>query len=147
MIGPLAVRPADLERLGDKEAVDLVRHLIWADAAASGIGGDQINVPVPQDVRDGGADAEVLHSAADSRYGIIKRGNTRYQVKSGRFSPTEAGIKKILFNDDGGLKGRIKSCLDKGWTLVVAFTKWDDPDQTDNAAADRFPGCTGGRLA
>ena len=138
MIGPFAVRPADLEGLGDDEAVDLVRHLIWADAAASGIGGDGINVPAPQDVRDGGIDAEVQHSAADSRYGVIKKGNTRYQVKSGRFSPGEAAIKKILLNDDGDMKSRIKSCLDMGGTLVVAFTKWDDPDQTDEAAADRF---------
>ena len=138
MIGPFAVRPADLEGLGDDEAVDLVRHLIWADAAASGIGGGGINVPAPQDVRDGGIDAEVLHSAADGRYGVIKRGNTRYQVKSGRFSPSEAGIKKILLNDSGDVKGRIKSCLDKGGALVVAFTKWDDPDQTDEAAAGRF---------
>ena len=138
MIGPFAVRPADLEGLGDREAVDLVRHLIWADAAASGIGGDQINVPAPQDVRDGGVDAEVLHSAADSRYGVIKKGNTRYQVKSGRFRPSEAGIKRLLFDDNGNLKGRIKPCLDNGGAFVVMFTSWDDPDRTDEATAGKF---------
>ena len=138
MIGPFAALPADLERLGDKEAVDLVRSLIWADASASGIGGNQIDAPAPQDVGDGGIDAEVLHSAAEGKYGIIKKGNTRYQVKSGRFSPSESGIKKILFDERGNLKGRIKSCLDKGGTLVVAFTKWDDPDRTDEGAAGKF---------
>ena len=138
MIGPFAVRPADLERLGDREAVDLVRHLIWADAAASGIGGDQINVPASQGINNGGVDAEVLHSAADSRYGVIKKGNTRYRIKSGRFRPGEAGIKGLLFDDRGNLRDRIKSCLDNGGALVVALTGWDDPDLTDEATADRF---------
>ena len=138
MTGPFEARRSDLESLGDEEAVDLVRRLVWADAAASGIGQNLVNVPSAISVRDGGVDGEVAHADADGRYGIIKKGITRYQVKSGRFSPNTSSIKKILLSEPGVLKDRIKHCLDRGGTLVVAFTKWDDPDAAEDAAAGRF---------
>lgn len=138
MTGPFEVGRPDLERLGDEAAVDLVRRLVWADAAASGIGMNLVNVPSSINVRDGGVDGEVAGAAADGRYGIVKRGITRYQVKSGRFSLDEASIKKILLAGPGILKERIRHCLDNGGTLVVAFTKWDNPDAVEGEAVDKF---------
>ena len=138
MTGPFEVRPSDLEGLGDEAAVDLVRRLVWADAAASGIGLNLVNVPSAINVRDGGVDGEVTGADSDGKYGIIKRGITRYQVKSGRFSPNEASIEKILLSRPGVLRDRIRHCLDRGGTLVVAFTKWDDPDAAEGSAAGKF---------
>lgn len=138
MMGPFEVTASDLERLGDEAAVDLVRRLVWADAAASGIGLNLVNVPSAINVKDGGVDGEVIGADADSKHGIIKKGITRYQVKSGKFSLSDASIRKILLAKDGAIKDRIKHCLDKNGTLIVAFTKWDIPDAKEEEAVKKF---------
>jgi len=134
------VKPEHLQNLGSERSVDLIRYLIWSDATASGIGKNLINVPTQITVKDGGVDGEVNGAEEDGKYGIIKKGITRYQIKSGDFSPTESNIKSILCKDGTDeLKDRIKSCLDKDGTLVIVFTGWDNPDATDdNGISNKF---------
>ena len=134
------VRPEHLTQLTPDKSVELIRKLVWADAAASGIGKNLINIPTAITVKDGGIDGEVAKAKYNGKYGIIKKGLTRYQIKSGDFHCTDSGIKSILFKTNSTEpKDRIKSCLDKGGTLVIVFTGWDNPDSTDdNQITEKF---------
>lgn len=132
------VAPENLTQLDPEASVDLIRKLIWADATASGISKNLINVPSAIYVNDGGIDGEV-ETELCGKYGIIKKGITRYQIKSGKFSNSNTDIESILFKDGQKiLKDRIKSCLDKDGTLVIAFTAWDDPDPEDDYFCNKF---------
>src|SRR3990167_6284577 len=94
------VKNADFDRLSPQEAVDFFRELLWAEAAALGIGKNFINVPSAITVADGGIDDEVQNVSASGGQGIIKQGLTRYQIKTGNFSlSNESHIKSILFKD------------------------------------------------
>jgi len=130
----------DLDHLNPKGAVDVFRELIWAEATASDIGKDLISVPTAITVADGGIDAEVTDSPKAGGQGIIKQGLTRYQIKTGKFSlGNEANVKDILFTEgSSALKPRVKSCLDKGGTLVVVLFGWDNPDKTDDQYIKKF---------
>lgn len=131
------VKKEHLSNLDPAGAVDLVRKLVWADATASGLGTNLINVPSEINAGDGGVDGEVSHSEFRSEYGIIKAGNTRYQVKSGNFSLVSSDIEKILLKSNK-LNERIRSCLEKNGTLVIVFTGWDKPDASDDQVKNKF---------
>jgi len=130
----------DLERLSPEQAVDIFRELLWAEAATLGIGKNLINVPSAITVADGGIDAEVKNAEANGGQGIIKKGLTRYQIKTGEFSLRgESNIKRILLKDTAAeLKPRVKSCLDKNGTLVVILFGWDDPETKDDQIIGKF---------
>ncbi|MCH7560220.1 MAG: hypothetical protein IIC67_02435 [Thaumarchaeota archaeon] len=133
------VKTEHLKNLGSERSVGLIRRLVWSDATSSGIGKNLINIPTAITVKDGGIDGEVNGAEKDGKYGIIKKGVTRYQIKSGEFSLTDSNIKSILFKDGtDDLKDRIKSCLDNDGTLVIIFTGWDDPDVIDDNVSNKF---------
>jgi hypothetical protein len=135
----LTVKPDDLSRLGPKEAVDLFRELLWAEATSVGIGKDKVNVPGKIYNPDGGIDAEVKEVTGSVGQGILKPGNTHYQIKAGDF---RIGQKKhidgILFNDDHNLKSRVKACLDNHDTLVVVLFGFDDPETDEGEHLQKF---------
>jgi len=128
-----------LKNLGSERSVNLIRKLVWSDATASGIGLNLVNIPTAITVADGGIDGEITDTQFQSKNGVIKAGNTRYQIKSGDFSLNESNIKEILFKTDlTNLKERIKSCLDKDGTLVIVFTGWDNPETKDDEVKNKF---------
>ena len=134
------VKNEDLEHLNPQEAVDFFRELLWAEAAALGIGKNLINVPSAITVADGGIDAEVKNVSASGGQGIVKQGLTRYQIKTGNFPlSNESHIKSILFKDKTNeLKPRVKSCLDKDGTLIIVLFGWDNPETKDDQLVDKF---------
>jgi hypothetical protein len=134
------VRNEELHRLSPEEAVDFFRELLWAEATSIGIGKNLINVPSAITTPDGGIDAEVQSIRISGGQGIIKQGLTRYQIKTGSFSPSsEADIKSILFKEGTKeLKPRVKSCLDRDGTLVVVLFGWDDPERVDEQYINKF---------
>lgn len=129
------VKPEHMDAMKSNEAVDLIRELIYADAAASGIPYDKIDVPTAITSPDGGVDGVVRGAPKGGKHGIVKKGLTCYQIKSGKFRLSN--IEKVLRNG-GKLKDRIKSCLDRNGALIVAFTGWDGPDPTDNETENRI---------
>lgn len=129
----------ELRDMNPEKAVGLIRKLVWADASASGIRKSLINIPTAINVADGGIDGEVDGASKESVHGIIKKGITRYQIKSGDFNANDIGIKQILFKENSEeLKDRIKSCLDKDGTFVIVFTGWDNPDRSDDSLLSKF---------
>lgn len=133
------IKPEHLECLDPNKSVDLIRKLIWADAYVSGIPITQVNVPTRITISDGGIDAEVQGVQNDGKCGIIKKGITSYQIKSGKFDSIDSGIKDILCKKKSvDLKDRIKSCFDAQGTLVVVFTGWDNPDRSDDQIKNKF---------
>ena len=138
----------DLQRLKPEQAVDVLRLLLWAEASTVGIAKNLINVPTSINVADGGIDAEVHYAQPVGGQGIIKLGITRYQVKTGKFSlKGGANIRAILLRKAArtkksptpkDLQPRVKACLDKGGTLVVALFGSDNPDPDENATLKAF---------
>ena len=132
MTSVLGASATDLGRLSDAEAVELFAGLLWADSAARGIRA-AIDVPRSIDARDGGIDATVRAPAGTAGQGVIGPGVTRYQIKSGRgFNPSsKEARRRLLFKPggDGGLRPRIKECLDAGETFVVVLFGTDAPDR------------------
>ena len=82
----LTVQNEDLERLKSKGiSVEFFRELLWAEASAFGISSNKIKVPSAITVPDGGIDAEVIDVQEEVGQGMIKKGLTRYQIKTWRF--------------------------------------------------------------
>jgi hypothetical protein len=137
MTTPLAVTPSDLARLSPDAAVELLRRLLWAEADSAGIATNLINAPSAIMVSDGGIDAEVQGSPVESGQGVIKKGTTYYQVKTGDFNLSQdANVRDILCKPhrpghSRELNTRVKSCLDKGGTFVAVLFGWDDPEKSD----------------
>lgn len=137
------IKPSHLSNLNTSRSVDLMRDLIFADASISNIETTLINIPYKITVPDGGVDGEVANAAHESRHGIIKKGNTCYQIKSGSFSPSnQAHVDDLLCKKENNgeilLKNRIQTCLEKDGTLVIVLTGFDNPDNTDDFAKNKF---------
>ena len=131
----LAASGDDLGRLSDAEAVQLFADLLWADAGARGISAS-IDVPRSIYARDGGIDATVRAPGDGQGRGVIGPGVTRYRIKSGKgFNPAARDARRrLLFRPGGGgLRPRIKECLDKGEALVVVLFGTDAPDAERDA--------------
>ncbi|MHA1279981.1 MAG: hypothetical protein ACTSQ8_22535 [Candidatus Helarchaeota archaeon] len=137
----LTVKNEDLNRLGPKEAVDFFRELLWAEATSLGIGKVKIDVPSAIYIPDGGIDAEVRDAEVPIGQGIIKQGNTHYQIKTGDFRISENKyIDGILFKNGHQLKKRVKTCLDNSGNLVVVLFGFDAPDREDSELLQKFMG-------
>ena len=134
------VRSEHLGLLSPDRAVDLFRELLWAEATATGVAKNLINVPSAINVADSGIDAEVLDAVPQGGQGLIKQGLTRYQIKTGSFSlSNKAHIREILFRSSSSeLNPRVKSCLDKDGTLVVVLFGSDNPETEDDQVKGRF---------
>ena len=134
------VNNEDLGRLDPTGAVDLFRELLWAEARRLGIEISKINVSIQTNVPDGGVDAVVVENETSTASGLIKIGQTSYQIKSGQsFSPwQESEIQKELFGERTPLNKQnlgesIRACLDAGGTYVLVCTSIDlvEPQRTD----------------
>ena len=127
------VTPDELSHLDPIKSVELVRKMIFSDASVSGIPPSKINVPSQINDPDGGIDGEVIDVSENSKHGLIKKGITYYQIKSGPLN-----ISDILFNNNGDLKDRIKTCFENNGTLIIMLTGYDKPDKVDNGLLNKF---------
>lgn len=132
-VDPRAVMALDLY-----EVADLAARLIRADASASGIPADVVDIPSNVSAPDGGVDGTATGSPRRSIHGLVKEGDTAYQFRTGAFSPASS-IADILFTGRGEVKPRIRSCVEGGGTLVVMLFGWDGTARTDSdTLAERF---------
>ena len=131
----------DLDRLNPEEAVTVFHELLWVEATALGIGKNLIEVPGAINDADGGIDAQVKYCPGGGQ-GLIKEGLTRYQIKTGGdFKPTkDSDLKSILFNKHEVLKERVKSCFEKGGTLVLVLFGWDGAEREDDQIVNKLRG-------
>ena len=127
------VTPDELSHLGPIKSVELARKMIFSDASVSGIPPSKINVPSQINDSDGGIDGEVIDVNEDSKHGLIKKGRTNYQIKSGKLN-----INEILLNKNGNLKNRIKTCFENNGTLIIILTDYDKPDRVDDELLNKF---------
>ena len=136
MSSPFRVDPTLVGTLNPYDAVDLAARLVRADAAASGISPASIDIPSNISAPDGGVDGTATDSPRQSLHGLVKKGTTAYQFRSGAFAPARS-IPDILLarRGEGDVKPRIRSCLEAGGTLVVMLFGWDGP-QDDGARRD-----------
>ena len=138
MASPFEIKKEDLDRLDPKRSVDLIRDLVHVEASVSGIKKSKINIPADINTNDGGIDGEVKDAERDGVNGIIKKGTTMYQIKSGRFSG-KSGVKNILFTKrPSELKSGIRACFEAGGTFIVAFTGWDAPTANPESVEKEF---------
>ena len=71
-----------------------------------------------------------------SLHGLVKKGTTAYQFRSGAFAPARSIPDTLLARrGEGDVKPRIRSCLEAGGTLVVMLFGWDGR-QGDGARQD-----------
>ena len=133
MRGPFSVDPKHIESLNPYDAAAFAARLIRADAAASGLPSGILDIPMNIAAPDGGVDGTATGSPRESDNGLVKKGLTAYQFRTGRFAPGRS-IPDMLFTSGGEIKPRIKSCLDAGGTLVVLLFGWDGTAVTDSQA-------------
>ena len=145
MESPFGVSADALAALSGAEAEDLARRMIVAEADSAGIRLDQMRAGGDTNAPDGGVDFEVRDAPRESDSGLIKRGRTLYQVKSGAFSPSE-DVRRILFDRDGDLKDPIRECLGAGGALVVILTPWGGASTARPGLEERFAEALRGRL-
>lgn len=131
------VDPQRVGKLDPYAAVDLAARLIRADASASGISAAIVDIPSAITAPDGGVDGTATGSPSQSIHGLVKKGATAYQFRTGAFAP--GSIADILLTRQGEVKPRIRSCIEGGGTLVVLLFGWDGTARTDDEAmAERF---------
>lgn len=129
----------DLSRLNPGEAVAFFHQLLCAEAHAVGLPIHPINIPSNVDARDGGIDAEVRDVPAEKQgQGVFLEKLNAYQIKTGDYKLNATGIKDILFNSQGNLKPKIKSCLDQNGRLVIVLFGSDDPEREEGANLKAF---------
>ncbi|MDA7939865.1 MAG: ATP-binding protein [Nitrosopumilus sp.] len=116
-----------LGRLGPEESVDLARRIISEDARKTGLPAANFSMSSNTGAPDGGVGGIFRGAGRDSVHGMIKKGTTCYQVKSGRHPLNEENAGSLLFAG-GSLKDGIRSCLDAGGTFVVVLTG-EDPTE------------------
>ena len=121
----------DLDRLDPAEAVRFFRELLWAEARRLGIDINKINISDRIYVKDGGIDGTVVKNRTATASGLIKAGETGYQIKSGKaFKPWQKSvIRKELFGSGTparqNLGEGIRACLDADGTYVLVCTGRD----------------------
>ena len=125
------VTKEDLGRLDPAEAVWFFRELLWAEARPLGIDINKINISDRIYVKDGGIDGTVVENRTATASGLIKTGETGYQIKSGKaFKPWQKlVIRKELFGSRTpsrqNLGEGIRACLDVDGTYVLVCTGID----------------------
>lgn len=131
MIAP--VDPQRLSLFSAEEAVDMFRDLLWGEAWRQGVNILDVNVPSNITAADGGVDADV--NATPTVQGLIAKGSTRYQIKTGAFSASTYGDLKDLFckPKSTDLKERVKYCFENDGTFVAVLFGSDNPDTTEDA--------------
>ena len=137
MKNPFVVPEEALAALSEERAEDLVRRMIVAEAGSAGVRPEWIRGGGKSSSPDGGVDFEVRNAPRESAGGLIRRGHTLYQVKSGRLSPAR-DVRGMLFKKDGTLRDPIRSCLEGGGTLAVVLTKWGGPGIAGHGLEDKF---------
>lgn len=148
---PMAFRVTsqELKNLPPAQAVSVLHDVLVAEAKLMRIPLTGVNVPAAITTRDGGVDAEVTCAInALGNNGVIRSGITCYQVKTGDFSiSSQRDIKAILLRPSSrtkrkltppDLNDRVKDCLDKNGTLVVALFGSDAVNRKANASEDAF---------
>ena len=121
----------DLGRLDPAEAVLFFRELLWAEARPLGIDINKIHISDRIYVKDGGIDGTVVENCTATASGLIKTGETGYQIKSGKaFKPWQKSvIRKELFGEGPpqreNLGEGIRACLDANGTYVLVCTGID----------------------
>ena len=141
----------DLRQLDPAEAVRFFRELLWAEARRLGIDINKINISDRIYVKDGGIDGTVVKNHTATASGLIKAGETGYQIKSGKaFKPWQKSvIKQELFGLDSETREHlgegIRACLDAGGTYVLVCTRIDlvDSERRDalNHLNEYLKGC------
>lgn len=136
MSSPFRVDPSQIDSLNPSGAVDLAARLVRADAAASGMSPASIDIQLNISAPDGGIDGMAIGSPRQSLHGLVKKGTTAYQFRSGSFAPARSIPDILLARGEGGdVRPRVRSCLEDGGTLVVMLFGWDGP-QGDGARRD-----------
>lgn len=109
-----------LSTLSPKRCEESLVMLLDAESGISNIPISNIESSGEINVPDGGVDTSAL-SEAESENGLIKKGKTSYQVKSGKnLSLSESDVEGILFKSDGSLRPLVKRCFDEKGTFVLA---------------------------
>ena len=133
-----SIDPELLGLLSPEAAVSVLRRLLWAEAAALGIGPALVSVPGSIYAADGGVDAEITDVPIGTLGTLLFPGIVRYQVKTGAFSASSASDKRDLFlkSTDIEFKDRVRTCFEKGGTFVAVLFGSDAVDQTDGYTAE-----------
>lgn len=140
----------ELGLLNPDEAVQVIRDLLYSEAARIGVNLVDISVPSVITASDGGVDAEIsTENFSDlNTNGLIPDKLTRYQIKTGKFPISKTNKRKIrelilkpsslnkkkLTSDD--INPRIRTCLEKEGTFVTVLFGSDNPDHIDNETVD-----------
>ncbi|RYH16528.1 MAG: hypothetical protein EON54_28230, partial [Alcaligenaceae bacterium] len=141
--GPFDVSVDALKRLKPDEAVELFHELISAESARTDRPIAAANVPRAITTADGGVDGEIdLGPGALIKFGLLRQGRVRYQIKTGSFSASTPGdIKSLLLKPSAArvrklipehLNERVKSCLDNGGVFVAVLFGSDAVGKADD---------------
>ena len=136
MESPFQVSVKTIAALSPEDSEALVRRMINAEADSAGVSPDQVYDGGRTSSPDGGVDFEVRDAPRESTCRLIKRGQTLYQVKSGRFSPSD--VRGILFGANGSIRDPIRRCLEEGGTLAVILTAWGGSSAAASGLDGRF---------
>lgn len=134
---PFKVSVDTLAALSARPAEELVRRMILAEAGSAKVGIDRVRTGGRTDSPDGGVGFEVRDAPQDSDGGLIKKGHTLYQVKTGDFSPSR-DVQAVLFKRGGELRDTVRECLEAGGTLAVVLTKRGGSNATRTGLEERF---------
>ena len=115
------ILPGVFVNLSPSRAVELFRHLLWAEADRVGVGRHLIDVPDCINVGDGGVDA-YIDNAAPYDDDVIPNGSSVFQVKSGDLEPAECR-RELHVGDDLGqpIKPELSFRLEQGAAYVLVL--------------------------
>ena len=138
---PFTIIPKELGSLGPDKGVELMRRLIWAEAARIKIPPHCVTVSSNIYAPDGGIDAEVTNDNADD-VSFIPVGHTCFQFKATGLSETDCKKEVHVGGDQlKPLKSGIHRVISAGGNYVLVLLKELTPNQIEervNAVKEAF---------
>lgn len=139
-----AIDQAVLGRLSPTSAVEAFRDLLWARAMERRIPTTRISISSSVCTADGGIDASILDDGGPSvDDDELLTGGTRFQIKTGNFSPWQASeIKRELFGANAetieNLGVAVQETLREGKRFVLVCTGIDPVDRDVRKARENL---------
>ena len=115
--GPFEVTGAHVAALGTGAFSLLLERLLHAEAQAHGLPRDGIHVPTNITAPDGGEDGRIEWRGGPDRTDFLPARSCRFQLKTGKISPAEAG--QEMLDAYGGIKYMIRSALEGNGCYIM----------------------------
>lgn len=114
------VTPEDIERLKDRQLVDMLKRLLLIEARLHSIPASEVHVPLNITVADGGEDGRICVNGVVKNDDFLMQGQTLFQVKATNMTPADCK-KELCKKGKRELKRQVAQILNAGGNYILFY--------------------------